>query len=194
MKHPLLTVCCGLGIAAVACLAAFVPWAPADPPADSSAASAARVLIAYDTLRGHTEQMARAVEEGARRVPGVVVVRKKVQDVTKEDLVSADGIILGCPTYFANIPGRMKTILDTWNWKLKVDFTDKVGGAFATGGGQMGGKEHTVVSLLLFMINNRMIVAGPSTRTKRARTNGANWEAGPWTGPSRPGAEPGRIG
>lgn len=187
MKHPLLTVCCGLGIAAVACLAAFVPWAPADPPADSSAASAARVLIAYDTLRGHTEQMARAVEEGARRVPGVVVVRKKVQDVTKEDLVSADGIILGCPTYFANIPGRMKTILDTWNWKLKVDFTDKVGGAFATGGGQMGGKEHTVVSLLLFMINNRMIVAGPLYQDEEGEDKWGELGGGAMTGPIDPG-------
>ena len=55
----------------------------------------------------------------------------------------------------------MKLAIDDWIWKLKVDFTDKVGGAFATGGGQTGGKEHVVISLLLFMLNNRMIVAGP---------------------------------
>ena len=55
----------------------------------------------------------------------------------------------------------MKVAIDDWNWKLKVDFTDKVGGAFATGGGQTGGKEHVVISLILFMLNNRMIVAGP---------------------------------
>jgi multimeric flavodoxin WrbA len=45
----------------------------------------------------------------------------------------------------------MKVIIDDWSWKMKVDFTDKVGGAFSTGGGQVGGKEHVVTSLLLFM-------------------------------------------
>ena len=82
-------------------------------------------------------------------------------EVTKEELQAADGLILGSPAYFANIAGAMKAVIDEWNWKMKVDFTDKVGGAFATGGGQTGGKEHVVVSLLLFMINNRMVVAGP---------------------------------
>jgi len=42
-----------------------------------------------------------------------------------------------------------------------VDFTDKVGGAFATAGGRTGGQGHVVTSLLLFMLNNRMVVAGP---------------------------------
>jgi hypothetical protein len=31
-----------------------------------------------------------------------------------------------------------------------VDFTDKAGGAFAAGGGQVGGKAHVVVSLVIF--------------------------------------------
>ncbi len=191
MKRPMWMACCVLATAPVACLAAVAP--SAQGAAKSSAPPAARVLIAYDTLRGHTEQMSRAVEEGARRVPGVAIVRKKVEDVTKDDLVSADGIILGCPTYFANIPGRMKTILDTWNWKLKVDFTDKVGGAFATGGGQMGGKEHTVVSLLLFMINNRMIVAGPLYQDEEGDDKWGELGGGAMTGPIDPGLSPAEL-
>jgi NAD(P)H dehydrogenase (quinone) len=151
------------------------------------------VLIAYHTLRGHTEEMARGVEEGVRRVPGVVPVLKKVEEVTKEDLVAADGIILGCPTYFANIPGSMKTILDTWNWKLKIDFTDKIGGAFTTGGGQMGGKEHTVVSLLLFMINNRMVVAGPLYEDEQGDDKWGELGAGAMTGPIDPKISPAEL-
>lgn len=193
MKHPVCLACCALGAALLACWAAVAPSAPPEIPAGSSTRPATRVLIAYDTLRGHTEQMARAVEEGVCRVPGVLAVRKKVQEVTKEDLVSADGIILGCPTYFANIPGRMKTILDTWNWKLKVDFTDKVGGAFATGGGQMGGKEHTVVSLLLFMINNRMIVAGPLYQDEEGEDKWGELGGGAMTGPIDPGLSPAEL-
>ena len=55
----------------------------------------------------------------------------------------------------------MKVAIDDWSWKMKVDFTDKVGEAFSTGGGQAGGKEHVVESLLLFMLSNRMVIAGP---------------------------------
>jgi NAD(P)H dehydrogenase (quinone) len=141
------------------------------------------VLVAYYSLRGTTETMAGAVAEGVARVAGVTAVVKSVDKITKEDLTAADGIVLGAPTYFANIPGTMKTAIDDWNWKMKVDFTDKVGGAFATGGGQMGGKEHVVVSLLLFMINNRMIVAGPLYSDEEGDDKWAEVGAGAMTGP-----------
>ena len=65
---------------------------------------------------------------------------------------------------FANIPADVKVALDHWAWKEKVDLTDKVGGAFATGGNVTGGKEHVVISLLLYMLNNRMMVVGPIHR------------------------------
>ena len=148
---------------------------------------AARILVAYHSRTGNTEQMARGVVEGAERVPGVATTLKKVAAVSKEDLNAADGIILGCPTYFANIPGPMKTVIDDWNWKMKVDFTDKVGGAFATAGGQVGGQEHVVVSLLLFMLNNRMVVAGPLYRNEKTGSIWAEPGSAAITGPLDPG-------
>jgi NAD(P)H dehydrogenase (quinone) len=132
--------------------------APGRNPAN---VGSARVLVAYYSLTGNTEKLAQAVAQGARQASGVTVTLKRVDEVTQEDLQQADGIILGSATYYANIPGTMKAVIDTWSWKMKVDFTDKVGGAFATGGGQTGGKEHVVISLLLFMLSNRMVVAGP---------------------------------
>jgi hypothetical protein len=137
--------------------------------------------------------MARGVVEGARRVPGVVVVLKKVTEVTKEDLVAADGIVLGCPTYFANIPGEMKVLLDDWNWKWKVDFTDKVGGGFATAGGEMGGQGHVVTSLLLFMLNNRMVVAGPLYRNEKSGSIWGESGAAAITGPLDEGVSEGEL-
>jgi NAD(P)H dehydrogenase (quinone) len=146
-----------------------------------------RVLIAYHSLKGTTERMAQGVAEGVRRVPGVVAVVKQVEDVTKEDLEAADGIVLGSPTYFANIAGKMKVAIDDWSWKMKVDFTDKVGGAFSTGGGQAGGKEHVVNSLLLFMINLRMVVAGPLYENAKGDDGWAELGAAAATGPTDPG-------
>jgi NAD(P)H dehydrogenase (quinone) len=148
---------------------------------------AARVLVAYHSLHGNTERLAQGVAAGVQRVPGVVAVVKKVEEVTKEDLEAADGIVLGSPTYFANIAGKMKVVIDDWSWKMKVDFTDKVGGAFSTGGGQAGGKEHVINSLLLFMINLRMVVAGPLYENAKGDDGWAELGAAAATGPTDPG-------
>ncbi len=152
-----------------------------------------RVLVAYHSRRGNTEAMAAAVAEGVRRVPGVSVTVKRVQDATQADLQAADGLVLGSPTYFADIAGEMKVVIDDWNWKWKVDFTDKVGGAFATGGGQTGGKEHTVISLLLFMLNNRMIVAGPLYQDAEGEDSWGEIGATAMTGPLDPGVGDGEV-
>jgi NAD(P)H dehydrogenase (quinone) len=168
--------------------AATVPTAKAGESAPARASQAAsRILVAYYSLTGNTEQMARGVAEGIGRVPGVTAVVKKVEDVTKQDLEAADGIILGSPTYFANIPGKMKVIIDDWSWKMKVDFTDKVGGAFSTGGGQVGGKEHVATSLLLFMLSNRMIVAGPLYQNEKTGSVWGEPGSAAMTGPLDPG-------
>jgi NAD(P)H dehydrogenase (quinone) len=165
----------------------------ASEPPKPAEANPVRVLVAFDSLTGNTEKLAQGVVEGAKRVPGVAVVLKPVEKVAKEDLQATDGIILGCPTYFGTMPGRMKVMLDDWSWKLKVDFTDKVGGAFATGGGQAGGKEFTVLSLVMFMLNNRMVVAGPLYQNP---TTGSVWgEVGAvaMTGPLDAGVGEGEL-
>ena len=173
--------------------AAAATGEPAGKPASDKpvAGPSVRILIAYETRTGNTEKMAGGVAEGVWRVPGAVAVLKKVEEVTKDDLRSADGIILGCPTYYANVPGKTKVLLDEWAWNWGIDFTDKVGGAFSTGGGQVGGKEHVVTSLLLYMLSNRMVVAGPLYEDTRG--NGGIWGepgAAAMTGPLDLGVSP----
>lgn len=188
-RNPILTslLCCGL-------FALSLPARAAEPaPPVPSLTTTARVLVVYYTASGNTEKMAGGVVAGVKRVAGAAAVLKKVEDTTKEDLEAADAIILGCPTYFGDVPGRMKTFMDDWNWKWKVDFTDKIGGAFATGGGQVGGKEHTVIALLIFMLQNRMVVAGPLYTNQ---TTGSIWGemgAAAMTGPLDPGVSAGEL-
>src|ERR1051326_8670804 len=155
--------------------------------------TAVKVLVGYYSLTGNTEQMAQAVVEGIQRVAGATALLKKADEVTKEDLQSADAIILGCPTYYGNIPGKMKVVIDDWSWKLKVDFTDKVGGAFSTGGGQVGGKEFVVMSLLVFMLQNRMIVAGPLYQNDKTGSVWGEVGAAAMTGPLDPGVGKGEA-
>jgi NAD(P)H dehydrogenase (quinone) len=158
-----------------------------------AAAGPVKVLVAYYSLTGNTEQMARAVVEGVQRGGTAVPKLKKVEEVTKEDLESADAIILGCPTYYGNIPGKMKVVIDDWSWKMKVNFTDKVGGAFSTGGGQVGGKEFVVMSLLVFMLQNRMVVAGPLYQNDKTGSVWGEVGAAAMTGPLDPGVGPGEL-
>jgi NAD(P)H dehydrogenase (quinone) len=163
------------------------------PGSPTTPAPTIEVLIAYYSLTGNTEQMAAGVAEGIKRVEGAKVKLKKVDEITKEDLQTADGIVLGCPTYFGNLPGRMKVVMDDWSWKIKVDFTDKVGGAFSTGGGQVGGKEFVVMSLLVFMLQNRMIVAGPLYQNDKTGSVWGELGAAAMTGPLDPGVNQGEL-
>lgn len=188
MRHD----CAGIWVLALAALLLLLPSglavaAGASEPGETSESQTVRVLVAYYSLHGNTERFAQSVAEGAKQVPGTVVTIKKAKDVSKEDLQAADAIALGSATYFANIPGKMKAVIDDWNWKWKVDFTDKVGGAFSTGGGQTGGKEFVVISLLLFMINNRMVVAGPLYQDAEGEDIWGEAGASAMTGPLDPG-------
>jgi NAD(P)H dehydrogenase (quinone) len=176
-------------------LLAIIHPAPAGepPPPKPPVTETARVLVVYYSATGNTEKMAEAVIAGIKRVAGAAATLKNVEDAAKADLEAADAIILGCPTYFGDVPGKMKTFMDDWNWKWKVDFTDKIGGAFATGGGQVGGKEHTVIALLIFMLQNRMVVAGPLYTNQITGSIWGEMGAAAMTGPLDPGVGEGEL-
>src|SRR5437763_11913373 len=67
-----------------------------------------KVLIVYHSLTGNTEKMAQGVAEGANSVSGARVVLKKVGDVTADDLLACDALIVGSPVYFANMAAEIK--------------------------------------------------------------------------------------
>lgn len=122
------------------------------------------VLIAYYSTTGHTETMAHAVQDGARNVPDTKVWLKRVEDVSADELFSADALIVGSPVYWSNMAGPVKTFFDNWQFKFGVfpDFKmrNKIGAAFTTGGQAASGKEFTLLSILAAMLGNHMIVVG----------------------------------
>jgi len=130
-------------------------WAEQVPPP-------IQVLVAYHSLSGHTEQMAEAVVEGVKSVPGMTVMMKRVGEVTADDLFSCDAVIVGSPVYWSNMSGEVKTFFDNWQFKFGVfpefKMKNKVGAAFATGGQVSGGKEVTLLTILAAMLGNQMIV------------------------------------
>ena len=74
------------------------------------------VLIVYDSKTGNTEKMALEVAEGAKQVKGVNVIAKKVDQTNIKDLLKADGIIIGSPTYYGQMSAKTKVLIDMHAW------------------------------------------------------------------------------
>jgi multimeric flavodoxin WrbA len=70
------------------------------------------LLIVYHTGGVKTAQMAEAVERGARSEVGVRVVMKRCAEAGPEDVLAADGLILGTPENFGYMSGMMKDFLE----------------------------------------------------------------------------------
>src|SRR3954447_18337743 len=83
--------------------------------ASSSAAlaQAVSVLVAYHSASGNTEKMAQGVAEGAKAISGTNVVVKRVGEVSADDLLASDAVIVGSPVYFGNMSGEVKTFFDS---------------------------------------------------------------------------------
>ncbi len=117
-----------------------------------------KVLIVYDSRTGHTKTMALAVAKGAEK-GGVEVTVKKVDETKPEDLLAADGIVMGSPVYFGQMTAKLKALIDE-SVKVFGKLEGKVGAAFANSGGTASGGETTLLSIIEAMLIHGMIVKG----------------------------------
>jgi NAD(P)H dehydrogenase (quinone) len=118
-----------------------------------------KIVIVYDSRTGNTEKMASAVGEGAKQVAGTEVVLRKADEATLDDLLNADGIIMGSPTYYGQMSGKLKAFIDE-TVKIHGKLNGKAGGAFTSSGGTACGAETTLLSILGTMLVHGMIVQG----------------------------------
>lgn len=118
----------------------------------------ATVLVLYHSKTGNTAKMADAVVAGARS-SGAKVSIKKVGDVGLSDLLAADGIIIGTPTYYGQMAAEIKQLFDNSS-DVRGRLEDKVGAAFASSGSSEGGNQTALLSILHAMLIHGMIVVG----------------------------------
>ena len=128
-------------------------------------AESTNVLVAYHSETGHTEKMAKGVAAGAGSVEGTKVVLRRISDVTKDDLLRADAIVLGSPVHMWDVAVEMRTAVVNWSrdfgfYKNK-QLADKVGAVFATGGAPSHGKEFTMMSMSLSLLQFGMVLVAP---------------------------------
>lgn len=118
-----------------------------------------QILVLYYSRGGNTAQLAEAVARGAGELDGVDVLLKTTDDVTKDDFLTADGIVAGSPVYFGGMAADLKRIFDDFVG-VRRKMEGKVGAAFVTGGSVMGGAETTMVSIHQTMLIYGMVVVG----------------------------------
>ena len=88
-----------------------------------------KVLIAWESRKGHTEKMANYIAEGAR-ITGNEVKVKELKDLKSEDDIKGyDAYLFGCPTYHRDMTNSMKTFLFLAD---KAGLEGKIAGAFGS--------------------------------------------------------------
>lgn len=119
----------------------------------------AQVLVVYHSESGQTHAMAEAVMRGANVVGGVAVLLRTTSTVSAAELQASDAIIIGSPVINANPSPEVLSFIRSWPFKEGA-MKNKIGSAFATGGGISAGEELVQVSLLHAMLVFGMVVVG----------------------------------
>jgi NAD(P)H dehydrogenase (quinone) len=106
------------------------------------------ILIVYDSKTGNTEKLAKAKAKGAKETGADVKVSlKRAELTTNQDLLNADGIVMGSPTYFGQMSSKLKHIIDD-SIEVHEKLQGKVGTAFTSSGGTASGAETTLLSIV----------------------------------------------
>lgn len=157
------------------------------------------VLVLYYSRGGRTAALARHAARGVesagaeariRTVPPVApATTTTIPPVpgdgppyaTIDDLIEADGLLLGSPTRFGNMAAPLKHFLDSTSelW-LSGRLVDKPAGVFTSTSSAHGGQESTLLSMQLPLLHHGMVIVGvPYTEAAlfETRTGGSPYGA-----------------
>ncbi|GAK57742.1 flavodoxin/nitric oxide synthase [Candidatus Vecturithrix granuli] len=117
-----------------------------------------KALIIYYSRSGNTKKMAESIAEGLQHEQ-VEVDLRAVNDVTADDLLRPDAIIIGSPTYYGSMAAEIKRLLDE-SVRVHGKLDGKIGAAFSSSHHIGGGNETTILDMLHAMLIHGMIVQG----------------------------------
>ncbi len=121
-----------------------------------------KVAVVFHSGYGHTAEQAKAVAEGAARVPGTEVDLIRIENAAQdfgpvlEQLESADAIIFGAPTYMGSVSGPFKAFMDSTS-KVWGKWNDKLAAGFTNSASQSGDKLNSLIQLSIFAAQHGMI-------------------------------------
>lgn len=118
----------------------------------------AKGLVLYYSRSGNTKMMAKTIADAMDKA-GLSTQCKSVTDTKVDELVAADVIVVGSPTYYGRAAGPVATLFDeSVSRHGKLD--GKIGAAFSSSANIGGGNETTVCEIINMMLIHGMIVQG----------------------------------
>jgi NAD(P)H dehydrogenase (quinone) len=115
-------------------------------------------LVIYYSRSGNTRQMAEAISESMNN-EGVATKCKSVSDTSVDDLMSADAIVVGSPTYYGHMAAPVAQLFDDSVSKHgKLD--GKIGAAFSSSANIGGGNETTILNIIHTLLIHGLVVQG----------------------------------
>ena len=115
-------------------------------------------LVIYYSRSGNTKLMAKTIAE-AMEAAGLPTKLKSVEETKIADLLGADAIVVGSPTYYGRMAAPIAQLFDESVGKHgKLD--GKIGAAFSSSSNIAGGNETTIISILETLLIHGMIVQG----------------------------------
>lgn len=113
-----------------------------------------KATVIYHSESGITKKMAEKVVEGLVE-EGVEAKAFSIDAVDEAWAKESKGVIVGSPTYYADLSGKTKMFLETLG---KYGVAGKLGGAFATARFIHGGGETAIATILRHMLVCGMVV------------------------------------
>ena len=118
------------------------------------------ILIVYITKNGRTGAMVEPIRQGIEEA-GVSPLVRSVEEVRWEEMVAADGIIVGTPVRFGDVDWQIKRLFDVTAFQdYPGPLSGKVGGAFVGGSSAGSGAELALLSMLHILLNHGMVIQG----------------------------------
>ncbi len=118
----------------------------------------AKGIVVYYSRSGNTKEMAEIIAE-AMNEANLPTECKSVDKVKAADLLIYDAIVIGSPTYYGNMAGALKRLIDDWVGS-HGKFDGKVGAAFTSSANIGGGNETTIMGIIKAMLIAGMVVQG----------------------------------
>lgn len=118
----------------------------------------AKGIVVYHSRSGNTKEMAEIIAK-AMNDAGLKTECKSVEKVKADDLPGYDAIVIGSPTYYGQMAGPIKSLIDDLVSK-HGQLNGKVGAAFSSAANIGGGNETTIMGIIEAMLIAGMVVQG----------------------------------
>jgi NAD(P)H dehydrogenase (quinone) len=118
----------------------------------------AKGLVVYFSKSGNTKKMAEIISKSMND-SGLPTECKSVEKAGVDDLLAADAIVMGSPTYYGQMAAPLMQLF-TDSVGKHGRLAGKVGGAFASSANIGGGNETTIMGILEAMLIHGMVIQG----------------------------------